>query len=114
MMKFWPNSKTLKGAALLEGFRGSPPLDLEAIVRIVRAIGRLLIDEPSIREIESQSGRPLPARRRGGRALDALMIAPGRSSVRCGVSPSRRSRWKICLRRGPSRLKRAYWGWHLG
>ena len=44
--------KALKGAALLEGFRGSPPLDLEAIIAIVRAIGLLLLDEPSIREVD--------------------------------------------------------------
>ena len=44
--------KKLKAAALLEGFRGSPPLDLEAVVKIVRAIGRLLLDEPSVREID--------------------------------------------------------------
>ena len=59
--------KTLKGAALLEGFRGSPPLDLEALVRIVRAIGRLLLDEPrSARSISirSSSIRAVKARSR--------------------------------------------------
>jgi acetate---CoA ligase (ADP-forming) len=66
--------KALKGAALLEGFRGSPPLDLEAIVRIVRAIGRLLIDEPSIREIDLNPVVVYP-RGDGAVALDALIIA---------------------------------------
>ena len=63
--------KTLKGAALLEGFRGSPPLDLEAIVRIVRAIGRLLHRRTVDPRDRSQSGRHLSARRRRGRARRA-------------------------------------------
>ena len=66
--------KALKGAALLEGFRGSPPLDLEAIVRIVRAVGPLLIDEPSIREIDLNPVVLYP-RGEGALALDALIIA---------------------------------------
>ena len=56
--------KTLKGAALLEGFRGSPPLDLEALVRIVRAIGRLLLDEPRVREVDLNPVVIYPRQRR--------------------------------------------------
>ena len=66
--------RKLKGAALLEGFRGSPPLDVEALVRIVRAIGRLLLDEPSVREVDLNPVVIYP-RGEGVVALDALMIA---------------------------------------
>ena len=68
--------RKLKSAALLEGFRGSPPLDLEALVRIVRAIGRLLLDEPSVREVDLNPVVVHP-RGEGALALDALMIASG-------------------------------------
>jgi acetate---CoA ligase (ADP-forming) len=66
--------KSLKGAALFEGFRGSPPLDLQAVVRIVRAIGFLLLDEPSVREIDLNPVVLYP-RGEGAVALDALIIA---------------------------------------
>ena len=66
--------RKLKGAALLEGFRGSPPLDVEALVRIVRAIGRLLLDEPTIREVDLNPVVLYPLGQ-GAVALDALMIA---------------------------------------
>jgi hypothetical protein len=68
--------KTLKGAALLEGFRGSASLDLEALVRIVRAIGRLLLDEPSVLEVDLNPVVIYP-RGQGALALDALIIASG-------------------------------------
>ncbi len=66
--------KKLKAGALLEGFRGSPPLDLEALVRIVSAIGRLLLDEPSVREVDLNPV-VIYARGEGAVALDALIIA---------------------------------------
>ena len=64
----------LKGAALLKGFRGSPRLDVEAVVRIVHAIGLLLLDEPSVREIDLNPVVVYP-RSEGALALDALMVA---------------------------------------
>ena len=66
--------KSLKGAALIEGFRGSSPLDIEAIVRIVRAIGLLLLNEPSVREIDLNPVVVYP-RGEGAVALDALITA---------------------------------------
>ena len=66
--------RKLKGAALLEGFRGSPPLDIEAVVRIARAVGRLLLDEPSVREIDLNPVVVYP-RGEGAVALDALIAA---------------------------------------
>ena len=64
----------LKGAALLEGFRGSAPLDVDAIVRIAHAVGRLLLDEPSICEIDLNPVVIYP-RSKGAVALDALIVA---------------------------------------
>ena len=64
----------LKSAVLLEGFRGSPRLDVEAVVRIVRAVGFLLLDEPSVREIDLNPVVIYP-RGEGAVALDALIVA---------------------------------------
>ena len=64
----------LKSAVLLEGFRGSPRLDVEAVVRIVRAVGFLLLNEPSVREIDLNPVVVYP-RGEGAVALDALMVA---------------------------------------
>ena len=68
----------LKGAALLNGFRGSPPVDLEAVADIVQIIGRLLAGEPDILEIDLNPVVAYP-RGEGALALDALMlIAPSK------------------------------------
>ena len=63
----------LKGAVLLEGFRGSPPLDVEAVVRIARAVGFLLLNEPSVREIDLNPVVIYP-RGEGAVALDAFIV----------------------------------------
>ncbi|PZU56986.1 MAG: CoA-binding protein [Sphingobium sp.] len=63
----------LKQAALLRGFRGSPPLDVEAAAEIIATLGRLLIAEPSIREIDLNPVIVYP-RGQGAIALDALML----------------------------------------
>lgn len=63
----------LKSAALLRGFRGEPARDTEAVAAIVQAIGRLLIAEPSIREIDLNPVVAYPAGQ-GAIALDALML----------------------------------------
>ncbi len=65
--------RQLKSAALFDGFRGSPPLDIDAVADIVMAVGRLLIAEPAIREIDLN---PVLAYSvgRGAVALDALML----------------------------------------
>jgi acyl-CoA synthetase (NDP forming) len=63
----------LKGAALLRGFRGAPPADLEAFADVVRIVGRLLAGEPGIREIDLNPVVVYP-RGEGVLALDALML----------------------------------------
>ncbi|MGN8000511.1 acetate--CoA ligase family protein [Sphingomonas sp. 22176] len=63
--------RRLKGAALFDGYRGSPAVDLEAVARIVQALGRLLAGSPDIREIDLN---PVIARPDGAVALDALIL----------------------------------------
>lgn len=65
--------KRLRGAALLQGFRGSEPVDLEALADCICAVGQLLITHPEIAEIDIN---PVMAFARGTTpvALDALIV----------------------------------------
>jgi acyl-CoA synthetase (NDP forming) len=65
--------RKLKSAALFDGFRGSPALDIGAVADIVMAVGCLLAAEPSIREIDLNPVVVYPVGE-GAVALDALML----------------------------------------
>jgi acyl-CoA synthetase (NDP forming) len=64
----------LRAAKLLTGFRGAPPVDVEAVAKAVLAIGRLMQTTPGIIEIDVN---PLMvhAKGQGAMALDALIVA---------------------------------------
>ncbi|MFS8115286.1 acetate--CoA ligase family protein [Rhizobium jaguaris] len=64
----------LKSASLLRGFRGSPPRDMSAAARIIATLGRLLLAEPTIREIDLKPVVIYPDGE-GAVALDAPMLA---------------------------------------
>jgi acyl-CoA synthetase (NDP forming) len=68
--------RSLKSAAILDGFRGSPALDMDAVVDIVVALGRVLSGTPAIREIDLNPVVVYP-KGRGAVALDALILADG-------------------------------------
>ncbi|WP_066717492.1 acetate--CoA ligase family protein [Sphingomonas pituitosa] len=63
--------RRLKGAALFDGYRGAPAVDLDAVAAIVQTLGRLLAGTPAIREIDLN---PVIARPDGAVALDALIL----------------------------------------
>ncbi len=63
----------LKSGALLRGFRGSPALDVAAVAELIARIGRLLLAEPTIREIDLNPVIAYP-QGEGAVALDALML----------------------------------------
>lgn len=65
--------RRLKAAALLDGFRGSAPVDVEAVAEIVASVGRVLAGTPAIREIDLNPVVAFP-RGQGAVALDALML----------------------------------------
>lgn len=44
--------RSLRGAALLDGVRGAPPVDVAAVAALVATVGRLLADNPAIRELD--------------------------------------------------------------
>jgi acyl-CoA synthetase (NDP forming) len=66
--------RKLRTAKLLSGFRGAPPVDVEAVAKAVLAIGRLMRTERAIVEIDVN---PLMvhAKGQGATALDALIVA---------------------------------------
>ena len=63
----------LRSKKLLDGVRGAPPADVDAVVQVVLAIGRLMRAAPEITEIDVN---PLMvhAKGRGATALDALIV----------------------------------------
>jgi acyl-CoA synthetase (NDP forming) len=63
----------LKSAALLTGFRGSPALDVTAVAGLIAAVGRLLLAEPRLRELDLNPVVVYP-NGDGIIALDALML----------------------------------------
>ena len=63
---------SLKCGALLRGFRGSPALDVEAVIDVVVALGAALTATPSIREVDLNPVVVHP-KGQGAVALDALI-----------------------------------------
>jgi acyl-CoA synthetase (NDP forming) len=63
--------RALKAARLLQGFRGAPAVDLEAVAQAVSTVGALMLARPEIAEIDIN---PLVAYPRGVLALDALVV----------------------------------------
>jgi acyl-CoA synthetase (NDP forming) len=63
----------LRGAPLLDGYRGSPALDVAALAQVVVRLGALLESEPRIREIDLNPVVVYPCGK-GVMALDALML----------------------------------------
>ncbi|HEY3792784.1 MAG TPA: acetate--CoA ligase family protein, partial [Bradyrhizobium sp.] len=63
----------LRSAKLLNGVRGAPPVDVDAVVQAVMAIGRLMQAVPALTEIDVN---PLMAHAKGqgATALDALIV----------------------------------------
>lgn len=71
--------RQLKQAALLDGYRGSPALDIDAVAKLIAGLGRVLAGTPSIREIDLNPVVVYPKgegpNTLGVVALDALILA---------------------------------------
>jgi len=61
----------LRASALLDGWRGSPKVDRDALAHVVVQLGALLQTQPGIKEIEIN---PLRVYAKGVLALDALVV----------------------------------------
>ncbi len=60
-----------RASMFLKGFRGTPPLDEEAVHLVIANLSRLLTDHPEIREIDMN---PVRVYSRGAAALDVRVI----------------------------------------
>jgi acyl-CoA synthetase (NDP forming) len=67
---------SLKSAPLLTGFRGSPPLDIDAVVELIERLGAVLRGTPAIRELDLNPLVVFPEGQ-GCLALDAVMSVAG-------------------------------------
>lgn len=65
--------RRLKSGALLDGYRGSPALDVGAVADVILGLGRLLAGTPAIREIDLNPVVVYPDGQ-GAVALDALIL----------------------------------------
>lgn len=65
--------RALKQGALLDGYRGSPALDVDAVAMLIAGLGRVLAGTPSIREIDLNPVVVYP-KGDGVVALDALIL----------------------------------------
>ena len=65
--------RKLRAAKLLDGFRGMPAVDVEAVAHVAALVGRLMLTQPEIMEIDVN---PLfaHARGQGVTAVDALFV----------------------------------------
>lgn len=67
-----------RAARLIAGYRGAPALDRGAVVKALIAVSRLACDLGD--RLESIDVNPFVLRRRGGLALDGLVVLRGRAS----------------------------------
>ena len=65
--------RSLKGAKLFDGYRGSPPADVDAAINVVETLSALLLQHPEIVEADLNPVR-IHARGQGATVLDALFV----------------------------------------
>lgn len=61
----------VKAYPLLQGYRGQPPADIDAIVKILLATSRLIMDYPQIKELDLN---PVIVYEKGAKTVDARII----------------------------------------
>ena len=66
----------IRAAPILNGFRGSKPLDVNAIISVIQAVGRMLIDS---KEIDSVDINPLLVYGKGCKAVDVRVVLTNES-----------------------------------
>ncbi|MEM1885678.1 MAG: acetate--CoA ligase family protein, partial [Candidatus Jordarchaeales archaeon] len=63
--------KEIKAYPILEGIRGQPPADIEALIDILLKVSSLVIDHPEIDQLDLN---PIFAYSKGAKAVDARII----------------------------------------
>jgi len=65
--------RSLEGARLFDGYRGSPRADVDAAITVVETLGALLLQHPEIVEVDLNPVR-IHAQGLGATVLDALFV----------------------------------------
>jgi hypothetical protein len=65
--------RSLQGARLFDGYRGSPRADIQAAITVVETLGSLLLQHPEIVEVDLNPVR-IHAQGLGATVLDALFV----------------------------------------
>jgi acyl-CoA synthetase (NDP forming) len=73
----------LRASALLDGVRGEPPVDKDALIEALLRIGQLVLDFPEISELDINPFVVYEAGQ-GGTALDMRLILKSNPSDRAG------------------------------
>lgn len=63
--------KQLSGRKLLQGIRGGPPVDIDALARVVGTVADLLVKDPTVAEVDCN---PVMICRGEPRVVDALVV----------------------------------------
>ncbi len=79
----------LRGAALLQGIRGTPPADVEAVAAIVARVGALMRARPDISEVDINPLFVYP-KGQGALALDVLIVTGERDANEHPPGPTAR------------------------
>jgi acyl-CoA synthetase (NDP forming) len=61
----------VKAYPLLQGYRGQPPADIDAIVKILLATSKLVMEHPEIKELDLN---PVMVYKKGAKTVDARII----------------------------------------
>lgn len=75
----------VRGKRLLDGVRGKPPLDREALIKALSSLSRMLVENPSISEVDIN---PLLVLEKGAVALDARALVNEKHVAEVASSPS--------------------------
>src|SRR2546422_3978530 len=77
----------IRGGKILEGFRGQPPRDVEAIAECIERLSQLAIDVEEVQELDVN---PLLAFEKGCKAVDARVIISSVSQNHTNLAPGNR------------------------
>lgn len=70
--------QSIRGYRVLQGVRGEPPSDEEAIIEVIQRVSQLMGENPEVRELDIN---PFLVRERGGVALDARIRIDGGAEI---------------------------------
>jgi acyl-CoA synthetase (NDP forming) len=68
--------QSVRGRAVLDGVRGRPAVDADAVARVIVRLGAFIIDRPDVMEVDLN---PVVAHPAGATIVDALIVTAAMS-----------------------------------